>query len=117
MKCRSIGSSSLWSLAFELTDYDIQVTFCRCIGVDMSDAAWQQAQISLSEEALGLGHCPTTQRQHEMNVLLSLCSSGQALERTLTAWSHSMHDVVRYAHKAIVPQVSGSVSWECFIMV
>ena len=47
---------------FALIDDDIRMTFCQCNGVDMSDTAWQQGQLSPSRGvgALGFGHCPTT---------------------------------------------------------
>ena len=40
--------STLTCKAFALIDDDIRMSFCRCIGVDTSDTAWQQAQLSPS---------------------------------------------------------------------
>ena len=68
--------STLTSKAFGLIDDDIQMTFCQCIGVDMSNAAWQQAQLSLSRGGLGfrsLSHHSTTA------FISSKCSSGFGL--------------------------------------
>ena len=39
--------------AFALIDDDIRMCFCQCIGVDTSDTAWQQAQLSPSRGGLG----------------------------------------------------------------
>ena len=45
--------STLTSKAFALIDDDIRMSFCRCIGVDTSNTAWQQAQLSPSRVGLG----------------------------------------------------------------
>ena len=74
--------STLASKAFGLINDDIQMTFCQCIGVDMSDAD------------LGFGHCPTTQQQHSsppnahlalVCIHLTICLKQLS---SLTAWSH-----------------------------
>ena len=46
--------TSLLFKALMLFDADIRKTFCQCTGVDISDFAWQQAQLSLSRGGLGL---------------------------------------------------------------
>ena len=48
------------------------MTFCQCIGVDTSDAAWQQAQLSLSR-FWSLSH------HSSAAFISSLCSSGFGL--------------------------------------
>ena len=69
--------SALTSKVFALIDDDIRMTFCRCIGVDMSDTAWQQAQLSPSRGGLGFRslshHSPAA-------FISSLCSSGFGLQ-------------------------------------
>ena len=53
------------------------MTFCRCIGVDMSDTAWQQAQLSPSRGGLGFR---SLSRHSSAAFISSLCSSGFGLQ-------------------------------------
>ena len=59
--------STLTCKAFALIDDDIRMSFCRCIGVDTSNTAWQQAQLSPSRGGLGFWSAA---------FISSLCSSG-----------------------------------------
>ena len=64
--------STLTSKAFALIDDDIRMSFCRCIGVDTSDTAWQQAQLSPSRVGLGFR---SLSRHSSAAFISSLCSS------------------------------------------
>ena len=71
---------TLTSKVFALIDDDIRMTFCRCIGVDMSDTAWQQAQLSPSRGGLGF---QSLSRHSSAAFISSLCSSGFGLQSSL----------------------------------
>ena len=63
----------LSSKALMLFDADIRKTFCQCTGVDISDFAWQQAQLSLSRGGLGLHYLV---HHSSAAFIASVCSSG-----------------------------------------
>ncbi|KAL5459944.1 hypothetical protein EMCRGX_G033342 [Ephydatia muelleri] len=64
---------SLSSQALSLFDNDIRRVFSECTGVDTSDTAWKQAQLSLSRGGLGL----RSLSNHSSAAYISfICSSG-----------------------------------------
>ena len=93
--------STLTSKVFALIDDDIRITFCRCIGVDMSDTAWQQAQLSPSRGGLGFRslshHSPAA-------FISSLCSSGFGLQS-----SHHLSQAVEIFNSLVSPADAISV--------
>ena len=64
---------SLSSQALSLFDNDIRRVFSECTGVDTSDTAWKQAQLSLSRGGLGLR---SLSHHSSAAYISSICSSG-----------------------------------------
>eukprot|EP00731_Ephydatia_muelleri_P032417 Em0023g924a len=64
---------SLSSQALSLFDNDIRRVFSECTGVDTSDTAWKQAQLSLSRGGLGLR---SLSHHSSAAYIFSICSSG-----------------------------------------
>eukprot|EP00731_Ephydatia_muelleri_P035190 Em0103g2a len=64
---------SLSSQALSLFDNDIHRVFSECTGVDTSDTAWKQAQLSLSRGGLGLRFLS---HHSSAAYISSICSSG-----------------------------------------
>ncbi|KAL5502223.1 hypothetical protein EMCRGX_G008962 [Ephydatia muelleri] len=65
--------SSLSSKAFSLFDDDIRRAFNQCMGVDTSNIAWEQAQLSLKRGGLGL---LSLSHHSSAAFISSICSSG-----------------------------------------
>ena len=93
--------STLTSKVFALIDDDIRMTFCRCIGVDMSDTAWQQAQFSPSRGGLGF----RSLSRHSLAAFISsLCSSGFDLQS-----SHHLSQAIETFNSLVSPADAVSV--------
>ena len=93
--------STLASKVFALIDDDIRMTFCRCIGVDMSDTAWQQAQLSPSRGGLwfrSLSH------HSSAAFISSLCSFGFGLQS-----SHHLSQAIETFNSLVSPADAVSV--------
>eukprot|EP00731_Ephydatia_muelleri_P023351 Em0015g934a len=93
--------STLTSKVFALINDDIQMTFCRCIGVDMSDTAWQQAQLSPSRGGLGFW---SLSRHSSAAFISSLCSSGFGLQS-----SHHLSQAIETFNSLVSPADAVSV--------
>ena len=93
--------STLTSKVFALIDDDIRMTFCRCIGVDMSDTAWQQAQLSPSRGGLGFW---SLSRHSSAAFISSLCSSGFGLQS-----SHHLSQAIETFNSLVSPADAVSV--------
>ena len=93
--------STLTSKVFALIDDDIRMTFCRCIGVDMSDTAWQQAQLSPSRGGLGFR---SLFRHSSAAFISSLCSSGFGLQS-----SHHLSQAIETFNSLVSPADAVSV--------
>ena len=93
--------STLASKVFALIDDDIRMTFCRCIGVDMSDTAWQQAQLSPSRGGLGFR---SLSRHSSAAFISSLCSSGFGLQS-----SHHLSQAIETFNSLVSPADAVSV--------
>ena len=93
--------STLTSKVFALIDDDIRMTFCRCIGVDMSDTAWQQAQLSPSRGGLGFR---SLSRHSSAAFISSLCSSGFGLQS-----SHHLSQAIETFNSLVSPADAVSV--------
>ena len=93
--------STLTSKVFALIDDDIRMTFCRCIGIDMSDTAWQQAQLSPSRGGLGFR---SLSRHSPAAFISSLCSSGFGLQS-----SHHLSQAVEIFNSLVSPADAISV--------
>ena len=93
--------STLTSKVFALIDDDIRMTFCRCIGVDMSDTAWQQAQLSPSRGGLGFR---SLSRHSSAAFISSLCSSGFSLQS-----SHHLSQAIETFNSLVSPADAVSV--------
>eukprot|EP00731_Ephydatia_muelleri_P010406 Em0005g992a len=93
--------STLTSKVFALIDDDIRMTFCRCIGVDMSDTAWQQAQLSSSRGGLGFR---SLSRHSSAAFISSLCSSGFGLQS-----SHHLSQAIETFNSLVSPADAVSV--------
>ena len=65
--------STLTRKAFALIGDDIRMSFCRCIDVDTSNTAWQQAQLSPSRGGLGF---QSLSRHSSAAFISSFCPSG-----------------------------------------
>ena len=77
------------------------MTFCRCIGVDMSDRAWQQAQLSPSRGGLGFR---SLSRHSSAAFISSLCSSGFGLQS-----SHHLSQAIETFNSLVSPADAVSV--------
>ena len=77
------------------------MTFCRCIGVDMSDTAWQQAQLSPSRGGLGFR---SLFRHSSAAFISSLCSSGFGLQS-----SHHLSQAIETFNSLVSPADAVSV--------
>ena len=77
------------------------MTFCRCIGVDMSDTAWQQAQLSPSSGGLGFR---SLSRHSSAAFISSLCSSGFGLQS-----SHHLSQAIETFNSLVSPADAISV--------
>eukprot|EP00731_Ephydatia_muelleri_P015442 Em0008g1162a len=93
--------SILTSKVFALIDDDIRMTFCQCIGVDMSDTAWQQAQLSPSRGGLGFR---SLSRHSSAAFISSLCSSGFGLQS-----SHHLSQAIETFNSLVSPADAVSV--------
>ena len=93
--------STLTSKVFALIDDDIRMTFCRCIGVDMSDTTWQQAQLSPSRGGLGFR---SLSRHSSAAFISSLCSSGFGLQS-----SHHLSQAIETFNSLVSPADAVSV--------
>ena len=93
--------STLTSKVFALIDDDIRMTFCRCIGVDMSDTAWQQAQLSPSRGGLGFR---SLSRHSSAAFISSLYSSGFGLQS-----SHHLSQAIETFNSLVSPADAVSV--------
>ena len=93
--------STLTSKVFALIDDDIRMTFCQCIGVDMSDTAWQQAQLSPSRGGLGFR---SLSRHSSAAFISSLCSSGFGLQS-----SHHLSQAIETFNSLVSPADAVSV--------
>ena len=93
--------STLTSKVFALIDDDIRMTFCRCIGVDMSDTAWHQAQLSPSRGGLGFR---SLSRHSSAAFISSLCSSGFGLQS-----SHHLSQAIETFNSLVSPADAVSV--------
>ncbi|KAL5481549.1 hypothetical protein EMCRGX_G021737 [Ephydatia muelleri] len=93
--------STLTSKVFALIDDDIRMTFCRCIGVDMSDTAWQQAQLSPSRGGLGFW---SLSRHSSAAFISSSCSSGFGLQS-----SHHLSQAIETFNSLVSPADAVSV--------
>ena len=64
---------SLVAEGFKYFDNDVRHCFALCTGVDTSDDAWEQAQLSLSRGGLGLRHLS---KHSPACYIASVCKSG-----------------------------------------
>ena len=77
--CKLVHLTPLIKDALAVFDAGVRRTFCLCTGVDASNDAWQQAQLSLGKGGLGLRslslHSPTA-------FIASVCSAGYGSHST-----------------------------------
>eukprot|EP00731_Ephydatia_muelleri_P000766 Em0001g766a len=88
---------SLVSEGLALFDWEVQCYFSDCVGIDASDAVWQQVQLSLSRGGLGL-------RRLELH-----CSAAYLASVIKTSNSDPLDEFSRQAvsiYNSLVPQAS-----------